>query len=143
MYQRRKTMIKRVLTTVALGVTLTAGPGFGQELKTYDELTELQKGVLQLRATAQVEPGLVGKLFYDMFTDVARDSAKDETTRYHHVFAECASDRMVGWYLSLDVINVMYWTDTEITAVIGNESFDVGVQCSYEAEVDKKNTRRL
>ena len=64
-----------------------------------------------------------------------------ENTRWYHVVAGGGSGRLIEYYQNISVIDAMYWTDDEITAHMGNYSFDIGALCAYEAHEDQKSTR--
>jgi len=137
-------MIKKLATVVALSVSLaTVQPVWGQEHKKYDSLTVAQKELLQGRAITVADPSFAGAVFYGQFVDTAKETEPGLDARWYHTFGECASEMLVQYYLDLKPLEVMYWTDTEIEAHVGNYSFDIGALCAYEAWEDKKNTRRL
>ena len=135
-------MIKRLVTTAALLVSLaTVQPTWANEFKKYDELTQVQKDLFSARAMVVADPQFAGAVFYEQFDGVARDSDPKQNTRWYHVFAECASGMLIEYYQNISVIDAMYWTDDEITAHMGNYSFDIGALCAYEAHEDQKSTR--
>ena len=135
-------MIKRLVTKMALGAVLSLGvPAWvsGAELKEYSELTDLQKGMFQMRAVVIAEPTYARELFFNEGIETAED-IEDWDTNDLMNFAGCYADRFLDYFNGISVVHYMGLSDEEIEAYLGNYAFDVGTLCAFE--VHEKRSER-
>ena len=136
-------MIKRLVTKMALGAVLTLGvPAWvsGAELKEYSELTDLQKGMFQMRAVVLAEPTYARELFFNEGIETAED-IEDWDTNDLMNFAGCYADRFLDYFGNISVVHFMGLSDTEIEAHLGNYAFDVGALCGFEVQELREKRR--
>ena len=133
--------MKKLLSTLALTLALGVPAWVSSaEPKPYDELSELQKGVFQMRAIVVADPGFARTLLENQGAEIA-SGAEHYDARDTLVFSGCFADHFMDYYGELDVMTYMNLSDDEITSYIGNYSFDVGVRCNYEVQESREQRR--